>query len=314
MLDNKGRKIEYLRLSITKECNLRCIYCIPEKLKCEKDRLDYKKYIEIVDIFSKLGIKKVRITGGEPLMNPDFLKIISGIQKVVGIEEVGITTNGLLLDKYLDDLELYGIKNLNISLDSLNRDTYRVMTRGGDLEKVLLTIEKGLIRGFKIKLNVVLIEGYNENEIDDFIDYIKNREIELRFIELMPIGEGKKYGGINNKVLKAKLEKDYNIESVEKSGIRGPVNLYKISGYRGKIGFITPISDIFCNECNRVRVSAKGILKLCLYSEGVLDLDRYIDIYGEDTVLKLRDKILNKPKEHNFKSCGIDDYMNNIGG
>lgn len=314
MLDNRGRKIEYLRLSITKNCNLKCIYCIPKNAECKNESLDYNKYVEIVEIFSKLGVKKVRLTGGEPLMNPDFIKIIDKIKKIDGIVDIGITTNGLLLEKYIDELDSYGIKNINISLDSLKKDIYKTITRGGELDKLFSVLEKGLVKGFKFKLNVVLIQGYNENEVDDFIEYIKDKDIELRFIELMPIGEGKKYNGINNKFLIEKLEKDYGLKKFEEKGIRGPVNLYEIEGYKGKIGFITPISDKFCDRCNRVRVSSTGLLKLCLYSKYTLDLNNYIERYGDEVLEKLKGEIFNKPEEHNFKNNGIDEYMNNIGG
>ena len=323
MKDKFGREIDYLRVSVTDNCNLRCIYCMGEKdnnfLKSDEKLTDDEIY-RIVKESSELGIKKVRITGGEPLVRPDLVKIVSKINSIPGIEEIYLTTNGILLADMIDELAANGLKGVNISLDSLNEERFNKVTRLGKLNKVLEAIDKSIALGIKVKLNTVIVNDINEDEIIDFVNLTKEKKIDVRFIELMPIGVAINYKGVTNEdVLKVISESYSDYEEVVRSKSGGPASYIKLKDAKGKIGFISAISNCFCEDCNRIRLTAEGFLKQCLHFDYGIDLKSKLrsGISDEELRKLIYDNIYDKPEKHLFleKSDHKDlKFMNQIGG
>ena len=323
MKDKFGREIDYLRVSVTDKCNLRCIYCMGEKdnnfLKNDEKLTDDEIY-RIVKESSELGIKKVRITGGEPLVRPNLVKIVSKINSIPGIEEIYLTTNGILLADMIDELAANGLKGVNISLDSLNEERFNKVTRLGKLNKVLEAIDKSIALGIKVKLNTVIVNDINEDEIIDFVNLTKEKNIDVRFIELMPIGVAINYKGVTNEdVLKVISESYSDYEEVVRSKSGGPASYIKLKDAKGKIGFISAISNCFCEDCNRIRLTAEGFLKQCLHFDYGIDLKSKLrsGISDEELRKLIYDNIYDKPEKHLFleKSDHKDlKFMNQIGG
>ncbi|MCX7770242.1 MAG: GTP 3',8-cyclase MoaA [Proteobacteria bacterium] len=277
--DKYGRKISYLRISVTDRCNLRCIYCMPQegiKLFPHQEILTYEEIIKITKASKQIGIDTVRITGGEPLIRKNLSFLISQIRNIEGIRDLAITTNGILLDKLLPELFSAGLKRVNISLDSLKRDRFFNITRQDSLQEVLKGIDRSLEIGLTpIKINMVVIKGINDDEIIDFVKLTEERPLIVRFIEYMP------WGSINNwgeeKIIKAKeiksiIEKEFGKILPVDINSRGPADNYQIDGFKGFIGFINPLSEHFCGKCNRIRLTADGKLKLCLFSQQEIDI------------------------------------------
>ena len=323
MKDKFGREIDYLRVSVTDKCNLRCIYCMDEKdnsfLKNDEKLTDDEIY-RIVKESSKLGIKKVRITGGEPLVRPDLVKLVSKINSIPGIEEIYLTTNGILLADMIDELAVNGLKGVNISLDSLNEERFNKLTRLGKLNKVLEAIDKAIALGIKVKLNTVIVNDINKDEIIDFVNLTKEKKIDVRFIELMPIGVAINYKGVTNEdVLKVISESYSDYEEVVRSKSGGPASYIKLKNAKGKIGFISAISNCFCEECNRIRLTPEGFLKQCLHFDYGIDLKSKLrtGITDEELRKLIYDNIYDKPEKHLFleKSDHKElKFMNQIGG
>lgn len=318
MIDSYGRNINYLRISITDLCNLRCKYCMPEK-GIEKiphnEILRLEEIEELARVFVSLGVNKIRITGGEPLIRKGILNLIENIGKIEGLKDFAMTTNGIFLKKYARDLKNAGLNRVNISLDTLNEEKYRDITKGGDIKEVLKGIEEAKKVGLTpIKLNVVLIGGLNEDEIEDFVDLTKNEDIDVRFIELMPIGQAKDWSldkFISNKIV---LEKVKELKEITKEDISSPAKYYKLPNSKGKVGLINPISCKFCDNCNRIRLTADGKIKTCLHSNEEIDLRTPLR-KGEDLRKIITDVVINKPKEHNLeKGEYIERNMTTIGG
>ncbi len=323
MKDKFGREIDYLRVSVTDKCNLRCIYCMDEKdnsfLKNDEKLTDDEIY-RIVKESSKLGIKKVRITGGEPLVRPDLVNLVSKINSIPGIEEIYLTTNGILLADMIDELAVNGLKGVNISLDSLNEERFNKLTRLGKLNKVLEAIDKAIALGIKVKLNTVIVNDINKDEIIDFVNLTKEKEIDVRFIELMPIGIAINYKGATNEdVLKVISENYSDYEEVVRSKSGGPASYIKLKNAKGKIGFISAISNCFCEECNRIRLTPEGFLKQCLHFDYGIGLKSKLrtGITDEELRKLIYDNIYDKPEKHLFleKSDHKElKFMNQIGG
>lgn len=323
MKDKFGREIDYLRVSVTDKCNLRCIYCMDEKdnsfLKNDEKLTDDEIY-RIVKESSKLGIKKVRITGGEPLVRPDLVKLVSKINSIPGIEEIYLTTNGILLADMIDELAVNGLKGVNISLDSLKEERFNKLTRLGKLNKVLESIDKAIALGIKVKLNTVIVNDINKDEIIDFVNLTKEKEIDVRFIELMPIGIAINYKGATNEdVLKVISENYSDYEEVVRSKSGGPASYIKLKNAKGKIGFISAISNCFCEECNRIRLTPEGFLQQCLHFDYGVDLKSKLRAGISDEELRklIYDNIYHKPEKHLFleKSDHKEiKFMNQIGG
>ena len=306
MLDKLNRKIDYLRISVIDRCNLRCVYCMPEEgLESipHEEILTYEEILRICETVSQLGIKKIKITGGEPLVRKDIVNLIRDIKNLDKIEQVTLTTNGILLYDMLDDLYDAGIDAINISLDTLKEDNFKQITRRDGLEKVLMAIDKAYDLGIRVKINCLAIRDFNINELADIANFAKDREIDVRFIELMPIGFGKKYTQIDNDEILSILESNFGtFEPVTEKRGNGPAKYYKNKDMKGCIGFISAISHEFCESCNRIRLTSNGFLKLCLHYNKGIDLKAPIrsGISDEDLKVLIHDTIWNKPLSHKF--------------
>lgn len=319
MQDSFGRSIDYLRVSLTDRCNLRCIYCMPEegikKLGMDKI-LRYEEVIKIVRAFATLGIKKIRYTGGEPLILKGIENLIAETSKIPGIEDISLTTNGVLLAEKAEALKASGLNRVNISLDTLSRDKYSRITRGGDLGKVLAAIDKCLEIGLTpVKINAVLMKGFNDDEVLDLINLTIDKPIDIRFIELMPIGEGQKYykeARMSTEEI-LKICSDLIPIATDKSSTAA---LYKLKNGLGRVGFITPMSCKFCNHCNRIRLTSTGTIKPCLHSSEEINIRKYVN--DEKLLLEEIEKaIYSKPEEHHLNSEEISRSkrdMYQIGG
>lgn len=323
MKDKFGREIDYLRVSVTDNCNLRCIYCMDEKgnkFLNKDEKLTDDEIYKVVKESAKLGIKKVRITGGEPLVRPGVVSLISKINNIEGIEEIYLTTNGILLADMIDELSKNGLKGVNISLDSLKEDRFNKLTRVGNLHKVLEAIDKAIALGIKVKLNTVIVNDINKDEIIDFVNLTKEKPIDVRFIELMPIGIAVNYkGATNEEVLKFITERYPNYEEVFRSKSGGPASYIKVNGAKGKIGFISAMSNCFCEECNRIRLTPEGFLKQCLHFDYGVDLKSMLRSGIKDDDLKkvIYENIYDKPEKHLFLEKSEHKelkFMNQIGG
>ncbi len=272
LTDSFNRTFPYLRLSITEACNFRCNYCLPNGYNKRQDPIKPLTKTEITNLasaFSKLGTKKIRITGGEPTMRKDFVEIIESVANVEGIEKIALTTNAFKLAKNALTYKNAGVTSLNISLDSLNHNTFESIRGQNKLEDVLKGIEKAIEAGFKnIKLNVVLLNNVNSCELEDFIDFVKNKNVSLRFIELMQTIDNheyfKKYHLSGSHVEDILIKKGWQ-KQLNRSVDDGPAIYYNSSESKGNIGLIMPYSKDFCKSCNRLRVSSKGDLFLCLF-------------------------------------------------
>ncbi len=366
MKDSLGREIDYLRISLTESCNLRCIYCMPEGVapKVCGETLTKENIFDIVEVAVELNIKKIRLTGGEPLLRQDIVEIIQGI-KDRGIEKIYITTNGILLSEKIEKLKKAGLKGVNISLDTLDREQFNYITRGGDLERVLQGIEKALnlnlevkinsvimkdinenaieelakltlnTRGgdlervlqgiekalnlnLEVKINSVIMKDINENAIEELAKLTLNTQLDVRFIELMPIGQGKKFTGISNNEIYNRLEKTFEFDRNYKE-IKGVSTYYKLKNSKGNIGFISPINSCFCETCNKIRLTSDGVVKRCLNSKGNTNIKESLDKNIEKEKIKeiLEQEILKKPEKHLFGKENKDEElknMNAIGG
>ena len=319
MKDSLGREIDYLRISLTESCNLRCIYCMPEGVapKVCGETLTKENIFNIVEVAVELNIKKIRLTGGEPLLRQDIVEIIQGI-KDRGIEKIYITTNGILLSEKIEKLKKAGLKGVNISLDTLDREQFNYITRGGDLERVLQGIEKALNLNLEVKINSVIMKDINENAIEELAKLTLNSQLDVRFIELMPIGQGKKFTGISNNDIYNRLEKTFEFDRNYKE-IKGVSTYYKLKDSKGNIGFISPINSCFCETCNKIRLTSDGVIKRCLNSKGNTNIKESLDKNVEKEEIKeiLEQEIFRKPEKHLFGKENKDEElknMNAIGG
>ena len=317
MIDTYGRQITYLRLSVTELCNLRCRYCMPEDGVCKKrheEMLTQEEMIMAIRAAAALGIRKLRITGGEPLVKSNIVGLCRAAAAVDGIEEVCLTTNGTLLPKLAVPLREAGVRRLNISLDTLDAEKFRYITRIGNLEDALAGIEASLEAGFdKIKINSVLIGGFNDDEIPSLAALTQRYPVDVRFIELMPMYDSGDFGPdafIPYTVVTDRLP---DLSPLPADG--GVAKLYRLPGARGNVGLISPVSAHFCADCNRIRLTADGKLKPCLHSSDEISL-KGLDYDG--MVETLRSAILSKPKWHGELSYTERSHaarnMNQIGG
>ncbi|MBN1664265.1 MAG: GTP 3',8-cyclase MoaA [Deltaproteobacteria bacterium] len=313
MHDQYDRDINYLRVSVTDRCNLRCKYCVPKEgvsLIGHDDILRYEEILRVIRVASDVGISKVRITGGEPLVRKGLIDFIAAVSAIDGIQDISLTTNGILLEKHAADLFHAGIKRINISLDSLDSEKYADITRGGDLQAVLRGIEEVRRIGFSpIKINTVAIKGFNDGEILDFVRMSLDRPYQIRFIELMPLGSLENNGKyLSNEIIMSEIKKSCDLIPLngKRAKTDGPARMYKLDGGMGEIGFISPVSHHFCFSCNRLRLTADGHLRACLLSDDEIDLktplrDRCSD---EDLAALVKNAIENKPFNHTLVNDG----------
>ncbi len=307
LTDSFDRKIEYLRLSVTDKCNLRCVYCMPPNgvVSLEhREILTFEEVERVVRILAKTGLKKVRFTGGEPFVRKNVIKLIEKISHIDGIAETGITTNGILLEKYIDDLERIGVKRINISLDTADREQYVNITGFDSFGTVISAIKAAVDKGFDVKINCVPF--FAEQNYIDLAQFAVQHPVSVRYIELMPLGQGKSYKGVSSAVILKKLENKYG--KAKKNDLlqkyKGPAEYYKFKGMKGSIGFISPISEGFCSNCSRIRLTADGFLKLCLHYDIGLDIKRLLRTGSGDKIIeeKIKEVLMRKPKGHSFGS------------
>lgn len=322
MKDTYNRIIDYLRISITDRCNLRCRYCMPEDIPFVPHEriLRYEELLRIVRACAQEGIAKIKVTGGEPLVRKGCTEFISQLKEIPGIEAVTLTTNGVLLEKNLDGLKAAGLDGLNISLDSLHRERYREITGRDYFEQVYRGIQGAMDAGLRVKINCVPIHGINSDEIRDFFELAKTQDINVRFIEMMPIGNGKAFEPMQMSDILGDLKAGYaGVEKVEKRLGNGPAVYYRGSDFVGNVGFIGAVHHKFCDSCNRIRLTSEGFLKLCLYHSSGTDLRALIRGGADDETLQqaIADAIRHKPKEHSFYQWSADEdtrNMSQIGG
>lgn len=325
--DSYNRKINYLRVSVTDRCNMRCTYCMPPegiKLIPHHEVLHFGEIREIVRAGALLGIKSVRLTGGEPTIRKDLSRLISMLKEIQGIEEVTLTTNALLLSKLAQGFKDAGLDRVNISLDSLRPERFSEITRGGDLKAVLEGIQAALDADLApIKLNAVVIPGFNDDEVEDMARLTIERPLHVRYIEFMPIGDQrlhkeKKY--IRTAELVERLKKRFELSAADKGVGMGPARTYRIEGAKGTIGFISSISEHFCSTCNRLRLSSDGWLRSCLFNEK-LAVDMKTPIREGASLDDLKELFMKaagiKPVGHELDTRGSLDFertMSQIGG
>ena len=324
MIDKYGREIDYLRISLTDRCNLRCIYCMPEegvKSLSHAEILTYDEILRICRCAADLGIRKIKLTGGEPLVRKGCASLAKQIKAIPGIEKVTLTTNGILLAEQLDALLDAGIDAINISLDTLDPELFKKVARRDGLEKVFEGIEAALAHpGLSLKINSVPVIKEKENFIG-IAGLAQKYPIHVRFIEMMPIGYGKEFRFRGEDEICSILESAYGKMTpvIEHYG-NGPCHYYEIEGFQGKIGFISAMTHKFCSQCNRVRMTAEGYLKACLQYQTGISLKALMrnGCTDEELTEAIRKVIWEKPGEHHFTSQAIDEdelkLMSQIGG
>ena len=317
MIDRLGRNITYLRISVTELCNLRCRYCMPAGGICKKrheDMLTEDELIQAVEAAASLGITKLRITGGEPLIKKNIVSICRRAASVPGIEELCLTTNGLLLPELAAPLREAGVRRINLSLDTLDPKKYADITRGGSLEQALAGLQAALDAGFdKIKLNAVLIGGFNDGEIPQLAELTRRLPVDMRFIEMMPMYDGGDFGPEAYLPVSRVLEQ--LPEALPETADGGVARLYRLPGAQGRIGLISPLSDHFCGRCNRLRLTADGRLKPCLHGPEELSIK---GLSLEEMTQRLQQAIRSKPAWHGeltpSRRSQAGRNMNEIGG
>jgi cyclic pyranopterin phosphate synthase len=321
--DMHDRTISYLRLSVTDRCNLRCKYCVPQDAAAMPERLKLLSFDEltrIVRVSASLGIRKIRVTGGEPLVRPGIVPFLERINVIPGIGEVVLTTNGILLSQMAADLRQAGVKRLNISLDSLLPSRFEAITGGGSLKRVLAGIEAARSAGFPApQINAVMLRGVNDHEINDFAALSAQTGMAVRFIEYMPVNgdAGWRASYLNSDEILGILSRKHHLIPEEHIEGAGPARYFRLEGTEGKIGVISPISKHFCANCNRLRVTAEGFARGCLFSSEGTDLRPFLQT-GDFAVRQILSKIiLEKPTSHNLsESLSTAGFvpMSAIGG
>lgn len=309
LIDKFDRRIDYIRLSVTDRCDFRCVYCMTEDMTFlpRKQILSLEELYRTAKAFTELGVRKIRLTGGEPMVRTDVMSLIEQIGKLPGLEELLLTTNGAQLDKYAQPLKAAGVNRINISIDSLNAERFKRISRVGKLEKVLQGIDAAVAQGFdRIRLNSVIMRGYNEDEVLSLTDYALEKGIDIAFIEEMPLGEASDHDReettCSNDWVRSEIESRYELlNSASKTA--GPSRYVQVSGSKSRIGFISPVTHNFCADCNRVRVTVEGRLLLCLGNEHSVDLRELLrDPSKTDTDLKqaIVASMDIKPERHYF--------------
>lgn len=325
MRDQYQRNIDYIRISVTDRCNLRCTYCMPEgiRLTSMSELLTFEEIVQVVGVGAELGIRHVKLTGGEPLLRRGLPILVQMLKNIEGIEQVTLTTNGILLKEHLPALLKAGLDAVNISLDSTDRDTFRKITGFDQLDMVLAAIDAACASGIRTKINAVSL-NLGEEAIWNLIDLAKDRPLDVRFIEMMPIGHGKDFPVYSHTKMLEQFRERYPDLTADKAmhGF-GPAVYYHIPGYQGSIGLISAIHGKFCDKCNRIRLTSTGFLKGCLcYNTGadlreILRANEAEDEKRRHLTETMEAAIYAKPRAHCFESAGdVTERatMNEIGG
>jgi cyclic pyranopterin phosphate synthase len=329
LVDPFGRAITYLRVSVTDRCDFRCVYCMAEDMTFlpKADLLSLEELDRLCSAFVHRGVRKLRLTGGEPLVRRGIMTLVSSLSRhlVAGaLDELTITTNGSQLAKYAGELAGCGVERINVSLDTLDPDKFRAITRWGELEKVKGGIEAALAAGLRVKINAVALKGVNEDELGDLVAWAHGRGMDLTIIEVMPLGDigaGRLEQYLPLSVVRARLSQRYTLDEIDyRTG--GPARYVKVKETGGRLGFITPLTHNFCESCNRVRVTCTGTLYMCLGQEDAADLRRPLRSSPQDEPLQaaIEEAIARKPKGHDFiidrrhQRPALARHMNVTGG
>jgi cyclic pyranopterin phosphate synthase len=329
LVDTYNRVINYLRLSVTDRCNLNCFYCSAAPGQCvaepSRQELTVEDYRQVCEVAVALGIDRIRLTGGEPLLRTDIVQIIGAIAGINGIKDISLTTNGMLLEEMAPDLAAAGLNRVNISLDSLSEDNFRQITRGGRLEGTLRGIERALQAGLvPVKINVVLLKGINDHEIEQFIRLTFNRDLHVRFIEYMPVGGEQVKWAEHFLEMKRVMEIARSVAPLHKvqgEHGTGPAQYYTLKGALGNIGLISPLSRHFCAACNRLRLTFDGKLKPCLFSGDEVDLrpalgnrEKLIEKFREAVALRTDPRLVGSNADERSEQFQGKRFMSQIGG
>ncbi|MBI5179226.1 MAG: GTP 3',8-cyclase MoaA [Nitrospinae bacterium] len=306
-VDRWRRQISYLRISVTKRCNLKCAYCMPGDggpIYPKGDILSIRQILRLAEAFAPMGIRKVRLTGGEPLMRKGIVALVDGLRAVGGIEEVAMTTNGVLLGRMMPALQAAGLSRVNVSLDTLRPERMRALAGHDFTEPVLNTIRAIAEKGeWPVKVNVVAIRGINDDEILDFARLAAELPVEVRFIEMMPTAHNRLWNGktcLPSAEIERTIRERYELLPGPRGLSGGPAVVYGIAGGAGRVGFVSPLTKHFCGECNRMRLTAEGKLRACLFSDGEIDLKAGLDAGHEDDWFrqKFAEALGAKPERH----------------
>ncbi|HRG07197.1 MAG TPA: GTP 3',8-cyclase MoaA [Cyclobacteriaceae bacterium] len=327
LFDNHGRPINYLRLAVTDRCNLRCFYCMPEEgiqYLPKKALLTFEEIERLIYIVASLGISKIRLTGGEPFVRTDLMQLIRRIVATKGINSLHLTTNGILTQPHIAELKELGIASINLSLDTLDRERFKNITRRDEFDNTWQTLQQLIASNIPVKINAVVMEGKNIDDLIPMVELTRHHPISVRFIEEMPFnGEGNHYPQLTwtYKKILAWIQQHYpNLEKM-KDDSHATAYTYKVPGFQGDVGVIAAFSRTFCGTCNRIRVTAQGILKTCLYDDGVLNIKDLMRSGVSDEVIKveLQKAFAARPKdgfeaETHRKNKSIHESMSTIGG
>ncbi len=320
--DNESRVIDYLRISVTDRCNFRCFYCMPQErvpFFPSNEILRYEEILYLADIFIEMGIRKIRITGGEPLYRRNILFLFEELGKRKRLPELTLTTNGTRLSEYARDLKKAGVRRVNVSLDSLNRETYKRISGIDDFERVIQGIEASKDLGLKLKFNVVAMKGINSEEFPDFVKFGIEKEIDIRFIEVMPQVYNNRIAEdlfVPSKVIKEEIEKVFRLEPLPASDPSSTAALYRIEGSVSTVGLISPLSRPFCSRCNKVRLMPNGCLKTCLFGKEGINLKTFLKKGMTKKKLKkeIAKAVLKKPQKYYLDKEKVNLVMHKVGG
>ncbi|MDI6873736.1 GTP 3',8-cyclase MoaA [Candidatus Solincola sp.] len=324
LVDRFSRRIDYLRLAVTDRCNLRCVYCMPPEgvpRLDHKEILTYEEILRFLRVAVRAGIGKVRLTGGEPLVRKDVEQLVEGIAALRPRLDISLTTNGTLLAGKAESLAAAGLKRVNVSIDSLNPETYRHLTRGGDLSSALEGVEAALEAGLDpVKINVVTLKHLND-EVEGFLDLVYRLPVHVRFIEYMsPCGAVDASYFVSNREIQTRLLRHRSLEEAPSPAGAGPARYYRLPGARGMVGFISPVSSHFCPECNRLRLTAEGKMKPCLFSSDEVDVREILrggadDRENEEEIYRaILTALEKKPRDHGGMASFSRTNMSRIGG
>lgn len=326
LLDSHGRRIEYMRISLTDRCNYRCIYCMPpegERFIPHAEILSYEEFLRLCRITAGLGISKYKITGGEPLCRKGAVDFIRNLRGIPGVDQTSITTNGSLLGPHVAELAAIGMEGVTVSLDSLDLGRFAEISRSrADINAVLTAMQEAKKRGLRVKINTVPLRGRNDDELVDLALFALRHGIHIRFIELMPVGAGRVYEGVPQEEVRRKIEKRFGpLHPLDRVIGNGPAECFGVTGHSGSIGFISAISKKFCHKCNRIRLTSLGYLKSCLHHDIGVDLKSLLRGGATDAVLQeaIVSAVQKKPLSHEFSRAKDqytpkNFYMNSVGG
>ena len=328
LIDPFQRHVDYVRLSLTDRCDFRCVYCMAEEMTFLPKRqvLSLEELQEVAAAFTELGVRKIRLTGGEPLIRPNVLSLVRQVGELPGLEVLALTTNGSQLHRLAAPLRDSGVSRLNISLDSLNSRKFRHLTRYGNLDQVIAGIDAAVAAGFeRIRINAVILRGRNEDEVLDLVEFASQRGIDIAFIEEMPLGRieehDRRLSFCSSADLREIISQRYPLQSGTAPGVTdGPARFYQLGDSATRVGFISPHSENFCHLCNRVRVTVEGRLLLCLGNEHSADLREVLRRPGYDRhqlKMAIVDAVARKPERHHFDhgpEPQVLRFMNATGG